>query len=146
MNWLAIKKKRQGLPWWLSGKESTYQFRGLRFLSWVRKISREGNGNPLQSSSFLLSQGLPWLLSLKRINLQCGRPSFYPWVGKIPWRRESLPTAVFWPGEYNGVHRPWGCKKSDTNEQFSLSGILAWEISGTDEPGGLQSMRSQRVG
>ena len=21
------------------------------------------------------------------------------WVGKIPWRRERLPTPVFWPGE-----------------------------------------------
>ena len=26
------------LPWWLSGKESTHQFRRLRFNPWVRKI------------------------------------------------------------------------------------------------------------
>ena len=39
------------------------------------------------------------------------------WVEKIPWRRESQPTAVFLPGE-----SPW-----------------------TEEPGGLQSMGSQRV-
>ena len=33
------------------------------------------------------------------------RPGFDPWVGKIPWRRESLPTPVFWPGEFHGeVH------------------------------------------
>ena len=95
-------------------------------------------------SSFL--KDFPGGSACKKIHLQCGRPGFYPWVGKIPWRRERLPTPVFWPGEYNGLHRPWGCKKSNTNEQFSLSGILAWEISGTDEPGGLQSMRSQRVG
>ena len=25
-----------------------------------------------------------------------------PWVGKIPWRRERLPTPVFWPGEFDG--------------------------------------------
>ena len=24
------------------------------------------------------------------------------WVGKIPWRRERLPTPVFWPGEFHG--------------------------------------------
>ena len=24
---------------------------------------------------------------------------FDPWFGKIPWRRERLPTPVFWPGE-----------------------------------------------
>ena len=28
---------------------------------------------------------------------------FNPWVGKIPWRRERLPTLVFWPGEFHGV-------------------------------------------
>ena len=27
----------------------------------------------------------------------------YPWVGKIPWRREQLPTPVFWPGEIHGL-------------------------------------------
>ena len=26
-----------------------------------------------------------------------GRPGFNPWVGTIPWRRERLPTPVFWP-------------------------------------------------
>ena len=27
-----------------------------------------------------------------------------PWVGKIPWRREQLPTPVFWPGEFHGLY------------------------------------------
>jgi len=31
----------------------------------------------------------------------CERPGFNPWVGKIPWRRERLPTPVFWPGEFH---------------------------------------------
>ena len=25
------------------------------------------------------------------------------WVGKIPWRKERLPTPVFWPGEFHGL-------------------------------------------
>ena len=41
-----------------------------------------------------------------------------PWFGKIPWRRAWQPTLVFLPGE------------------------SSW----TEEPGGLQPMRSQRVG
>ena len=45
------------------------------------------------------------------------RPGFNPWVEKFPWRREWLPTPVFLPG------------------------ISPW----TEEPGGLQSMESQRV-
>ena len=41
-------------------------------------------------------------------------------VGKIPWRRERLPTPVFWPGEFHRLYSPWGRKESDTTEQLSL--------------------------
>ena len=50
-----------------------------------------------------------------------GRPGFDPWVGKIPWRREKLPTPVFWPGEFHGLYSPWGRKESDSTGWFSLS-------------------------
>ena len=30
---------------------------------------------------------------------------------KIPWRRERLPTLVFWPGESHGLYSPWGPKR-----------------------------------
>ena len=39
-----------GLPWWLSGKESVYQCKRLRFDPWIERIPREGNGNPVQYS------------------------------------------------------------------------------------------------
>ena len=50
-------------------------------------------------------------------------------LGLIPglgilWRRERLPTPVFWPGEFHGSYSPWGCKESDTTEWLSLS----WRI------------------
>ena len=56
---------------------------------------------------------------------------------------------------------PWGCKELNTTERLNLtelnwisleegvathSSILAWRISWTEEPGGLQSMGSNRVG
>ena len=50
--------------------------------------------------------GLPWWLSWQRFHLQCGRPRFNPWVGKISWRREWLPTPVFWLGEFHGQYSP----------------------------------------
>ena len=50
-----------------------------------------------------------------------GNPGFDPWVGKIPWRREQLPTPVFWPGEFHGLYSPRGRKESDMTEQVSLS-------------------------
>ena len=46
------------------------------------------------------------------------------WVGKMPWRRERLPTPVFWPGEFAGLwsqRQGEGLKELDMTEQFSLS-------------------------
>ena len=40
---------------------------------------------------------------------------------KIPWRRELVPTPVFWPGEFPGLCSPWGCKELETTEWLSLS-------------------------
>ena len=59
----------------------------------------------------------------------CGKESacnagdlgFHPWVGKILWRMERLPTPVFSPGEFHGLHSPWGHKESDTIEQLALA-------------------------
>ena len=64
--------------------------------------------------------GLPLWLGWCRIHLQCRRPGFDPWVGKIPWRRERVPTPVFWPGEFHGLYSLWGHKESDTTERLSL--------------------------
>ena len=36
------------------------------------------------------------------------------------WRRESLPTPVFWPGEFHGLYSPWRRKELDTIERLSL--------------------------
>ena len=57
----------------------------------------------------------------QRIHLQCERPGFYPWGEKISYRWESLPTPVFWPGEFQGRNSPWGCKESDMTERVLLS-------------------------
>ena len=40
-----------------------------------------------------------------------------PWVGKISWRREWLPTPVFWPGEFHGQRSLVG---------YSLWGLKDW--------------------
>ena len=61
----------------------------------------------------------PSQLSWERICLQCRRPGFNSWVGKIPWRREGLPTPIFWPREFHGLYSPRSCKESDTTEPLS---------------------------
>ena len=42
-------------------------------------------------------------------------------IRKIPWRRERLPTPVFWPGGFHGLYHPWDRKESDRTERLSLS-------------------------
>ena len=58
------------------------------------------------SSSFFtyLDYGHLWWLSWQRIHLQCRRPQFDSWVRKISWRRERLPTPVFWPAAFHGLY------------------------------------------
>ena len=54
------------------------------------------------------------------------------WVRSLgwedPWRREQLPTRVFWPGEFHGLYSPWGHKESDTTERLSLSFTFHFSI------------------
>ena len=66
---------------------------------------------------------------------------FDPCVGKIPWRRERLPTPVFWPGEFHGLYSPWGHKQSDTTERPSLH----YEMNLIDESRTNLSVQRTRV-
>ena len=47
------------------------------------------------------------------------------WVWSLSWmtswRREGLPSPVFWPGKFHGLYSPWGCKELDMTERLSLS-------------------------
>ena len=74
----------------------------------------EGIGYPLQYSRASLVTQL-----VKNQPAMWG-PGFNPWVGNIPWRRETVSTPVFWPGESHGLS-PWGRKESDTTERLSVS-------------------------
>ena len=68
----------------------------------------------------------------------------------------GLPTPVFLPREFHGQrslagYSPWGSIELDKTERLTEkamathSNFLAWKIPWTEEPGRLQSMRSQRV-
>ena len=48
-------------------------------------------------------KGFPNSLVGKESACNVRDPWFNPWIGKIPWRRERLPTPVFWPGEFHGL-------------------------------------------
>ena len=91
--------------------------------TWVRSLGWE---DPLEKEkathSSILAWRIPWVhgvakgqtwLSNFHFHIVTYEP-FYPWVGKIPWRRESLPTPVFWPGEFHELYIAHGVAKSRT--------------------------------
>jgi len=53
-----------------------------------------------------------------------GDPGLIPGLGRTPGERNGYP--LFLPGEFHEQrslvgYSPWGCKKSDTTEQLTLS-------------------------
>ena len=53
------------------------------------------------------------------------------WVGKIPWRRERLPTPVFWPRELRGLEKSVGLQSQTRLSDFHFHILL--EIEGQVE-------------
>ena len=51
-----------------------------------------------------------------------GDPGSIP--GKIHWRRDWLPTPVFWPGEFHGLYNPWSCRVRHNCAIFTLTLIF----------------------
>ena len=55
------------------------------------------------------------------------------WVQSLDWEdpleKGSLPTRVFWSGEFHGPYSSWGHKESDTTELLSLSIFFSSELS-----------------
>ena len=62
--------------------------------------------------------GFPWGSAGEESACNVGYLGLIPGLGRPPWRRERLPTSVFWPGESHGC--PLGCKESDMTERLSL--------------------------
>ena len=71
------------------------------------------------------------------------RDSFLaPWLSQVAqWSR------IYLPMQKIQDTRVWSLGQEDSleKEMATLSSILAWEIPGTEKPGGLESMGSQRV-
>ena len=111
-----------GFPDGSVGKESACNARSGR-------SAGKGIGYPLQYSwAYLVAQ-------LIKNPPAMWETWFDPWVGKVPWRRETLPIPVFWPGEFHGLYSPRGHKESDTTEQLHfyflwLGPLLSWATFG----------------
>ena len=123
-------------------------------------------------STFFFFSRLFWLCWVPWISIWIWGSAYpHPWVGEISWRRERLPTPVFWPGEPDttGGQNVWAslvaqrikclsaCSAGDLG---SISGSgrspgegngnplqysLAWKMPQMEETARLQSMGSPRV-
>ena len=109
----------KGFPGSSVGKESACNAGHHSSIPGSRRSAGEGIGYPLKYSwASLVAQ------------LVKNPPAMWEtWVrslgsGRFPWRREWLPTPVFWPGEFHGLYSPWGCKELDW-ATFTMSLCLA---------------------
>ena len=93
-----------GFPNSSAGKESTCNAGDPSSILGSGRSAGEGIGYPLQ-----YSWASPVAQLVKNLPAVWETWVWY-WVGKIPWRRERLPTPVFWPEEFHGG--PWGPRGS----------------------------------
>ena len=59
--------------------------------------------------------GFPHSSVGKESACSAGDPSSIPGLGRSPGEGKGFPL-VFWPGESHQLHKPWGCKESDTTD------------------------------
>ena len=115
--------ERHGLPWGLiclatPGLSSCFSLSGWCCYSSLWHLLGFPSGSAGKESACNAGD-LGWIRGL------------YPWVGKIPWRRERLPTPVFWPGEFHGLYSPRVHKELDMTEWLSRyweDEFMSWNI------------------
>ena len=110
----------KGFPGSSVGKESACNAGDPSSTPGLGRPAGEGIGYPLQYSwAFLVAQ------------LVKNPPAMWetwvdPWVGKVSWRRERIPTPVFWPGEFHGQVQ--GVAKSQTQlSNFTGGASIIWK-------------------
>ena len=64
--------------------------------------------------------GFPGSSAGKESSCNAGDMGLIPGLERSPGEGKGYPFPVFWPGEFHGLHSPWGRKESDSTEQLSL--------------------------
>ena len=106
-----------------AGKESAYNPGDLSSIPGLERSTGERIG-------YLFQYSWASLVAQRVKNL----PAVWEtWVRSLgwedPWRRERLPSPVFWPREFHGLHSPWDRKDPDMTEWFSLHLIFEFTDS-----------------
>ena len=103
--WKFLESKNnsfaEGFPGGSAGKESTCNAGDLGSIPRLGIFPGKGIGYPLQ---------YPWASLVAQLveNPPAMQETWFnTWVGKNPWRRERLPTPVFWPREFHRQSMEW---------------------------------------
>ena len=115
----------RGFPHSSVGKESICSAGDPDLIPGLGRSAGEAIGYPLQYS---------WasLVAQLVMNLPAMQETWvWTLVGKIPWRRERLPTPVFWPGEFHGLYSACVAKSKFEGAWLLLSGFLDWLCVGS---------------
>jgi len=97
-------------------------------------VGNRGESSPVFSGSWLVSLGLRWE---RGANISCRYRA--SWASLVAQTVKNLPAMQETSVPSLGWEDPL------EKEMATHSSILAWEIPWTEEPGGLESMGSQRV-
>ena len=140
------------LLWWLRCKESTCNGRYLGSIPRLGKSPGERNDNPLQYSHLENSMDRgAWQATVHAVT----ESDTTEWLSLSTFKLGFSGSSVV-KKKKKKIHLPiqetqktwiWSLGQKDTlqEEMATLSSILAWRFPWTEEPGGLQSMGSQRV-
>ena len=71
-----------------------------------------GDPGSIPGSGRSTGEGIGYLYQYSWASLVCNAGD----LGLISGLERSLPTPVFWPGEFHGLYSPWGSKESDMTE------------------------------
>ena len=101
-----------GFPDSSADKESTCNAGDPGSIPGMGRSPGEWLGYPLQYSwASLVAQTVKNLPAVQETGVQS-----LGWEDPLE-KGERLPTAVFWPGEFHGLYRPWSLQESDTTEK-----------------------------
>ena len=135
-----------GFPGSSDGKASAYNVGDPGSIPGLGRSPGEGNGNPLQYSWLENSMDRgAWWATVHGVAKSRTRLSNFTF--KL-WSRASLVAQRLkrLPGMWETWVRSLGWEDPLEKEIATHSSILAWRIPWREEPGRVQSMRSQRVG
>ena len=135
----APLKISTGFPGGSDSKQSVCQCRRPGFNPWVKKIPWEGNGSLLQLFLPGESQGQKSLTGYSPWGHRVGhdRTTFSFWSFQVAQWIKYLSASTWDLGDMGSIP---GQEDPLEEEMATHSNILAWKITWTKEPGGLQSM------